>query len=100
MEEFTYFTLTILNNNVDLEFHKKQISLSCSLKSNNVFDQLNEWEMYDIDMKNYSMNYPELVFLLTGYDGNLWCNYYNNGKVQRCRDVQILIDKFNKKKLK
>jgi len=61
-----------------------------------------KWYEYDEVMKAISMEYPHVVFELSGEgeeSGDIWKNYYVNGKVQKCQ-ARIVFDEFDEKKLK
>ena len=49
-----------------------------------------KWYDYDENMLEISRKYPDLLFILSGEgeeSGDLWRNYYKNGKSQRCNAV-------------
>ena len=65
-------------------------------------DELNKWYNWEKNMKEYSLQYPDLVFKLEGYGeeiGDIWIAYFSNGKVQHCPAI-ITFDEFDEKKLK
>jgi len=49
-------------------------------------DDTHKWYEYDENMLEISRRYPDLLFILSGEgeeSGDLWRNYYKNGKCQR-----------------
>ena len=61
-----------------------------------------KWYEYDIDMKTLSKAFPEIIFTLSGEgeeSGDVWKNYYKNGKKQADPGI-ITFAGFDPKKLK
>jgi hypothetical protein len=52
-------------------------------------------------MRKVSKHYPDLVFKLSGEgeeSGDVWVEYYKNGKMQRC-STKITFDEYDESKL-
>ena len=67
-----------------------------------LFEQENKWYEHDDTMRTVSAKYPDLIFALSGSgeeDGDLWRNYYKNGKVQEC-PAKIEYDPYDENKLR
>ncbi len=61
-----------------------------------------KWYDADRDLKDFSKKHPNKLFILSGEgedSGDIWTNYYVNGKVQQTKAV-ITFDDFNMNKLK
>jgi hypothetical protein len=60
-----------------------------------------EKDSHPEDMKAMSLHFPNTLFLLEGEgeeSGDVWKEYYLNGKSQRCQ-AQLVFDKFDESKL-
>lgn len=60
------------------------------------------WYDYDTELAQFSKKYPGWLFILSGKGeeaGDLWKNYYVDGKVQKAV-AKIVFDDFDEKKLK
>lgn len=60
-----------------------------------------KWYSHEKDMIQLSLKYPEVVFLLCGEgeeSGDLWNQYFKNGKKQDCF-ATIVYDDFDESKL-
>ncbi|MGN4664765.1 hypothetical protein ACTFRP_02525 [Bacillus cereus group sp. MYBK234-1] len=67
----------------------------------NYYDAV-KWYNYENEMSAISRLYPEVVFELTGEgeeSGDLWRDYYKNGKVQSCI-TKITYDEYDESKLR
>lgn len=66
-----------------------------------VWSDMCKWYDHEVDMRNYSKNFPEVIFKLEGEgeeSGDLWVKYFKNGKMQVCK-ARIEFDPFNEKEL-
>lgn len=60
-----------------------------------------KWYDHEENMRAISEKYPNSVFRLNGEgeeSGDLWNEYYQNGKMQRCK-AQITYEPYDKSKL-
>lgn len=60
-----------------------------------------KWYDHDIDMKDFSKQYPHHLFCLKGKgeeQADLWKTYYKNGKSQECRAI-ITYPEYDESKL-
>lgn len=61
-----------------------------------------KWYDYNEELAKFSKKYPNWLFILSGEGeeaGDIWKNYYLNGKVQQAV-AKITFDEFDEKKLK
>lgn len=67
-----------------------------------IFEECVKWYSWEQDMRKYSLEYPDLLFELSGvgeeYD-DVWKAYFKNGKHQYCH-VQMTFDPYDENKLK
>lgn len=64
-------------------------------------DEERKWYECDYDMLELSKQFPNELFILKGSgeeQGDLWINYYKNGKRQTCV-AKITFDEFDENKL-
>jgi hypothetical protein len=65
------------------------------------FNDVCKWYDMESEMKEFSIKYPNTVFLVHGEgegSGDLWDCYFKNGKVQMC-GATIVYDPYNEDKL-
>ncbi len=61
-----------------------------------------KWYDHEKDLREFSTKHPAALFVLNGEgeeNGDIWREYYRNGKMQRCKAV-IAMPKFNPALLK
>lgn len=66
-----------------------------------VFEESSKWYTYQEDMKEYSIQYPELLFRLEGWGedrDDMWVCYFKNGKMQKS-NATISFEEFDESKL-
>lgn len=98
MGYYTRYELEIISGNTKVD-HKEEISNQISF---NPFEGECTWYEHEIYMKEYSLQYPDTIFELSGEGeegGDIFKHYYKNGKVQVCKAV-ITFEKFDESKLK
>ena len=64
-------------------------------------EDYSKWYDHDIDMKAFSLKYPDTVFILSGSgeeDEDIWVKYFKNGKMQE-EYAEIVIAKYDENKL-
>jgi len=92
---------TRVNNNVQeyINNHEEiEYGLGDSFGEN---EEAHKWYTHEDDMKELSKNFIDTLFLLEGEGeegGDLWKEYYRNGKMQRC-DAKLTYDDFDEDKL-
>jgi hypothetical protein len=107
MGYYTRYELEVKEGNVKIEDILEQVE--------NKFDGLyyavdewgktlqeTKWYEHDEEMKELSKLFPDVVFKLKGEgeeSGDVWINYYKNGKMQSC-PAKITFDEFDEIKLK
>lgn len=65
-------------------------------------DETYKWYDHEENMRQYSTIYPKTLFILEGEGekpGDLWVEYYKNGRRQLCKGV-ITYDPYDESKLK
>lgn len=100
MGYYTRYKLEILEGNDYYTDYEKEISNLSGY--NDCFDDSIKWRDHENDMRRYSKENPKVLFKLSGEgeeSGDIWVEYYKNGKMQR-EKAQIIIGGFNEKKLK
>lgn len=98
MGYYTYHELAVKGISAEID-HEKEISDSTSY--DDCFDHAIKWYEHEEDMRAYSAWHPDLIFELKGEGeeaGDLWIEYYKNGKMQRC-EAQIMYAKFDESEL-
>ena len=86
MGYYTRYKLTIEEGDDYTTDHEEGVSENTGYS--NCFEYEIKWYSFDEDMKNYSKNFPDTVFKLSGEgeeNGDIWYRYYKNGKVQVCK---------------
>lgn len=99
MGYYTRHKLEILEGNDFSTDYKKEISDLSGYR--NAFEYEIKWCEHQRDMIEYSKLHPKVVFKLSGEgeeSGDLWVEYYQNGKFQR-EKTQIVIAGFDPSKL-
>lgn len=98
MGYYTIYSISIDGYNGEKspeEFIGEQISYR------NPFEDECKWYDHEIDMKNISEKYPEMVFHLHGDGedpGDVWDKHFKNGKCQICL-TKIVFDEYDESKL-
>jgi hypothetical protein len=97
MGYYTYFKLNVIEGgdlNIDYQEELEEMI-------DYYLDDSIKWYDHENDMRKFSMKYPNVVFELTGEGeeaGDLWKEYYKNGKMQQC-DAVIIYPDFDESKL-
>lgn len=79
----TEFKLKVIGKDESGIDHQKEISKLSDY--NDCFDEEIKWYDCEIDMREYSKRFPDLVFVLNRKDDMftlVWDNYFKNGKMQ------------------
>lgn len=69
---------------------------------NSSFGERCKWYEHQQDMRDMSKKFPKVLFILQGEGeeaGDVWKEYYLNGKMQRAQ-AQLIFEEFNESKLK
>jgi hypothetical protein len=64
-------------------------------------EEPHKWYTHEEDMRRMSKEFPDIIFLLEGEgeeSGDIWKEYYKNGKIQRCQ-ARLVFEEFNENKL-
>ena len=99
MGYYTRHELEIISGDDYITDYKKEIG-EISGYGNCLYDSI-KWYEHEKDMRKYSKNHPNTLFKLIGEgeeSGDLWHEYYLNGKMQRVK-AQIIFEDFDSKKL-
>ena len=99
MGYYTNFSLEIISGDDFTIDHEKEISELADYRT--CFDGEIKWYHHDEHMRQYSLKHPNTLFKLSGIgeeNGDIWHEYYLNGKQQRCQ-AKIIYDEFDESKL-
>jgi|LakMenEpi03Aug12_release.lakeMendotaPanAssembly.Ray.scaffolds.fasta_scaffold51249_3 hypothetical protein len=99
MGYYTSHQLEIVKGNDGVTDYKKQISELSGY--NDCFDESIKWYEHETDMRSYSLEHPNTLFKLSGEgeeSGDIWAEYYLNGKMQRVIAI-IVFEDFDESKL-
>lgn len=99
MGYYTRHDLEILNGNDYTTDYKSEISELAGY--GDCFDDRIKWYNHEEDMRTYSQSHPNVLFKLSGdgeENGDLWVEYYFNGKMQR-EKIEVKFEPFDKSKL-
>lgn len=99
MGYYTTHKLEILEGDDYTTDYKKEISDLAGYSY--CFEDSIKWYNHEADMRTYSECHPNVLFKLSGdgeENGDLWVEYYLNGKMQR-EKIEIKFAPFDKSKL-
>ena len=105
MGYYTKHNLSIINesnSNLDLDLNDHKEAISKSADYQYCFEDSIKWYQHEQHMRTYSKQYPNLIFELIGEgeeSGDLWKEYYKNGKMQRSK-AAIAYEPLDESKLK
>ena len=99
MGYYTRHELEIIDGSNDLisELRKECDEARYALEDDGSPEESSKWYNHDTDLKRFSQNHPEALFLLRGEgedSGDIWREYYKNGKVQVCK-AKLVFPDFN-----
>jgi hypothetical protein len=100
MGYYTSHKLEIVKGNDEFTDYEEEISKISGY--NNPFDDSCKWYDHEKHMREYSKNHPNTLFKLIGdgeENGDMWHEYYLNGKMQRAK-AEIVFADFDEAKLK
>lgn len=95
----TKFTLHVEDDSQDWE---ELVGKHSEYESTWIFEDEVKWYSHEEDMRSFSKLHPTILFQLSGEgedSGDIWTEYYLNGKMQRC-EAKITYDPFDETKLK
>ncbi|PFE80041.1 hypothetical protein CN333_00155 [Bacillus thuringiensis] len=81
-----------------LDFHT---DIFYAVNTNGEYYNETKWYDHETEMSAISRLYPDVIFELSGEgeeSGDLWRDYYKNGKIQRC-PAKITYDEYDESKL-
>lgn len=99
MGYYTRYELEIVEGNDNVTNYEEEISELYGYGS--CFEDSIKWYRHIEDMKKYSLKHPKTLFKLIGEGeeaGDLWVEYYLNGKIQQVK-AKIIYDDFDSSKL-
>jgi hypothetical protein len=99
MGYYTSYELEIVKGNDGFTDYKNEISEISGY--NNPFDDSCKWYLHEDHMREYSKKHPNTLFKLIGFgdeNGDMWHEYYLNGKMQRV-NCEIIFSAFNESEL-
>lgn len=99
MGYYTSHKLEIIEGNDYVTDYEKEIGEVSGYR--NPFDDSCKWYEHEKDMRAYSKKHPKTLFKLSGdgeKNGDLWHEYYLNGKMQRVK-AEIVFANYDASKL-
>lgn len=99
MGYYTDFRLEVIGDEYHDSDHETEVSRIADYL--HCFQDDIKWYNYRENMIEHSLKYPDITFKLSGEGeetGDLWREYYKNGKYQRCEAVIVYAD-FDESKL-
>lgn len=90
------------NKNIIEEFREIDGNAKYAIDANGDCQEWTKWYDHEEDLKNFSKNYPDVIFILSGEgeeSGDIWKKYFKNGKMQVAQ-AKISFEEFNENKLK
>lgn len=101
MGYYTDYTLTVTPNMEWEPIHEELEYLTGYKWKDDLSLSSVKWYSHHKQMLEFSKKFPSHLFILNGEGeetGDIWRNYYKNGKCQQCK-AQIIIDEFDEGKL-
>jgi hypothetical protein len=103
MGYYTRHNLEIINGDNDLiaEFRSSSEEAEYAIEDNGGSSDSSKWYRHEADLKAFSLIHPSVLFKLSGEgeeSGDIWIEYYKNGKMQQCK-ANISFDDFDESKL-
>lgn len=108
MGYYTYHSLTVLKTEetealaIIADLRETCEEAKYALDENGSSNESTKWYEHEEHMISFSKKYPNHTFELSGEgeeSGDLWKQYYKNGKMQNC-NAEITYPKFDETKLK
>ena len=99
MGYYTRHKLTVIGGTDCTINHEKKISELADYI--NCFDNDIKWYDNEEDMKEYSLQHPEIIFLIDGKgeeSGDIWKAYFKKGKMFKTKAI-MTFEEFNESKL-
>jgi len=99
MGYYTRFSLSVISGDDHETDYEKEIGEISEYGS--CFEDTIKWYSYQEDMKVLSLRHPNTLFKLSGVgeeSGDLWNEYYLNGKFQRCKAI-VSYEEYDESKL-
>jgi hypothetical protein len=99
MGYYTFHELEIVKGDDGVTDYEKEISELSGY--DDCFEDSIKWYSHEEHMRQYSLKHPNTLFKLSGEgeeNGDMWHEYYLNGKMQRAR-AKIVFDDFDESKL-
>ena len=103
MGYYTRHKLEIVGGDNDIieALRSQSEEASYAIDDNGDTEESCKWYSHEVDLKDFSERVPNVLFKLSGEGeeaGDLWVEYYQDGKMQRCT-AKITYDEFDCKKL-
>lgn len=97
MGYYTRYELEVIDGSDDLidEFREECDEANFALDEDGDSADSCKWYGHPIDLKRFSAKHPEALFLLRGEgeeSGDIWREYYRNGRVQICKAKLVFPD--------
>lgn len=106
MGYYTRHSLSVISGDDDeltAEEHRDLIAEKSGYDKDWLFDgDRAKWYSHQRDMKEYSLKFPNTLFILEGEgeeNDDIWIEYHKDGKMQLCK-TKITFDEFDETKLK
>lgn len=78
-----------------------EVEISNFTDYSHCFEDCIKWYDCENDMRNFSKQYPETVFIITGYgeeNDDIWRAYFQNGKMFKTK-AKFVFEEFSSEKL-
>lgn len=103
MGYYTSHELTVIHGDSELisELREDSEGANYAIDDNGDTNESCKWYEHERDLRSFSSKHSGVLFMLSGEGeeaGDLWHEYYKDGKMQRCKAV-ITFDEFKEELL-
>ncbi len=99
MGYYTQHELEVIDGDISLirEFINENEEAAYAIDGNGCTEESCKWYDHEEDLRKFSKKHPKELFKLSGEgeeSGDIWAEYYKDGKMQRCK-AKIIISAFD-----